>query len=190
MARRIRARVWAVAPLKDWRQFNHPWKGESLPFSFCALLCAERVAQWADIYGGKEPVAYLFEGGSQGQSLMLEAFNTLSSGPLGKKYYIGSRSIDDKKRPELQAADVHSYEVRKHFVNDVTGRARIRRSSFHRILDIPDVGGYVVTAKAIEDWYLRAIDGTGGGLDLKPTTLSHDAICRLREAPLEQEEKS
>lgn len=161
MARRVSARFSCSILMKDWyalepvaKQMTH-W-----PYAIGALTCAASVAEWNYRCGNREPVAYLFEAGTFGEGALFDAFDQVVKEGLGDKYYIGPRTKEDKKRPQLQAADIHAYEIRKHFLNEIRQGGRRERKSFSQILEIPDGGDSVITGKHLIEWNHEFLNGS------------------------------
>jgi hypothetical protein len=144
MALRVRTRVYTCLIMPEYRTSFRKDGNKRIPYTLCALGCLARVNEWVRRYGNSDAVAYIFERGGLGRNTAFYAFDEIIRLGYPEAALIGSRTVDDKHRPPLQAADIWAYEVRKYFVHQLTQPQRPLRKSLRRILRIPDSQGYVL----------------------------------------------
>lgn len=155
IGRRVRARFSCSILMEEWYRLKPAdTRMRQLPYGMCTAACSAAIAEWVHKYGNCEAVAYLFEGGTMGEGAMFDAFDDIARKGLAEKYYVGSRTKGDKRRPELQAADILAYEIRKSLINDMaTDRLRPRkRKSFSQLMEVHEGGDFILTGDHILDW--------------------------------------
>jgi len=180
ISRRVRARFSCSILMRDWYAMQPSFtQMRQLPYPIAALSCATGVAKWVHRYGSARPVAYLFERGTMGEGALDEALKDICNKRLAEKYYIGSTTKGTKASPQLQAADLHTYEVRKHFLNELRERPRAQRRSFQRLLEIPEGGNRIITGAELREWDERVRTGGGGGVNSRNAPLNKQQTTRL-----------
>ena len=85
------------------------------PYAFCALMCLQSVADWADKVRYDGPIAYIFEGGAAHRGELDEIYKRIAKNEDAKRRYrlISLTYADKKEVNPLQAADILAYESYK-----------------------------------------------------------------------------
>jgi hypothetical protein len=177
MRRRVRTRVYTVILLPEFRLTLKEKTVRRMANALCALGCASRVNFWSRSYAEGAPVAYIFEGGSEGDATAFKAFDELVATGHPEAQLIGTRSKDDKNRQPLQAADIWAYEVRKYFHEwAYLHSKRPIRASFETLLGIPDGKGFIYTGDKLEKLRSEIIRNKG----MIVAKIRADELCRSR----------
>ncbi len=173
MARRVKARVYTALVVPELRSLVVERADKRLGCTLCAFGCASRISEWAMSYGESKPVAYMFEGGTEGQGEAFAAFSQIMKKKHPVISLIGSRTLDDKRQPQLQAADVWAYESRKFIDRQYRREPRPMRRSLIRLLDIPDGRGFIIGGKALIEMTAALREGRAIATDVHPIEFSH-----------------
>jgi len=102
--------------IDDWnkvvsKQIKKRWKLNA--YAMCALICAERVNQWARKQGIKSPIKYVYESGDPGSGVIIEHFKRegFPCPAFENKYDRYKDNIFIPGFTPLQAADFLAYEI-------------------------------------------------------------------------------
>lgn len=131
-------RVWTVVIMKDFRSVFSGLAEEKL-YQMCAWGCSAGIKYLAE--RRSTPVDCMFAEGGKGGGRTYVHFKRNA-----EFYGLGSVDRDDvRKRPPLQAADLHAYEVHRYFSEKFHQSGRSMRRSFIKLLEIQQAGeaGYV-----------------------------------------------
>jgi hypothetical protein len=84
------------------------------PYTLCALMCMLSGKRWAQSQGFNEPMAFIFESGTQHWGEISEAFEKAQkTRDLGGLFIDDSLTLQLKARPPLQAADILAWALRR-----------------------------------------------------------------------------
>jgi hypothetical protein len=145
MRHRVKLRVFTVVWLGHYRTLFSRDKKFKMPWVFCTLGCASRIAHWAEKHC-TDPVPFIFERGGEGWGIAYENYCGLKKeGKLGKTK-IGNWTFDNKHIAGLQATDLWAWELRHHFQAQLPERQPyILRPSLLKIIDgVPDGLGFSI----------------------------------------------
>jgi hypothetical protein len=101
-------------------------------YGWCVTESLVLANHWAQKAKHKDPISWVFEAGTTGQSKVCEMFKRLYAIPEARKRLrINNWSFSDKSILPLQAADVAAYEVYKFVLNQVVdpGKYPVRLSA-------------------------------------------------------------
>jgi len=130
-------RAWSVAFTEDYFQIFRR-EGDKFLYQMCLEGCANTIKTVARRRGIKIP--YVFDRGGLGGGFARSYLEEHAD-----QFGVGAVSTDSKGRlPPLQAADLHAYEVYKHFTDMMTERRAVEdgpRGSFGCLWKIAEAGG-------------------------------------------------
>jgi Protein of unknown function (DUF3800) len=146
--RRVRAGIAASFP-----EHNVLRMRQTMPDTFptgysymtCAQVCWRNIGKWADDFTHSEDVRSVFEEGTTGQGLILQAHTDLrlNHAELAKEWHLGDIGFDSKQSKPLQAADFFAYETYKRMTETITDVMRWRKSVESVVKAIPIYGTFL-----------------------------------------------
>lgn len=111
--------IQSVATTVILSDYNELTEREKLAFGhphvMAVIACMKDISIWGDYFGYREPMAYIFEAGSDHEGEMNRMFRSRAGDEEFKRHYrFGSWAFVDKRdMPPLQAADILAYEITK-----------------------------------------------------------------------------
>lgn len=115
--RRVMVGIAASVVVADYDEVITPElrPGFGDPHEFAVIACLKHIRRWGQENGYSEPIAYVFESGSDRQKIVNSSFqHAYLDEEKRREYRIGSWAFADKRDLNpLQAADVLAYEVMK-----------------------------------------------------------------------------
>lgn len=147
--------IGALVLLEDYKEVvatQRHWQVLGQPYTFCSKMCFYAAAMWADKYGYKDSIRYIFDQGDEHKHEVLTAHTAACGDEETSAFYRfghGSLTFDrkDKVRP-IQAADILAYEMYREMQRNVyRGESKTyTRKSLGALLDTP--GDYKVYGKS------------------------------------------
>jgi len=146
--------IGALVLLADYREvintdFRRGVVGS--PFTFCSKMCFYAAAQWAERFGYKDSIKYVFDHGDEHGKEVLAAHTYACNNEEESAFYRFSTGLltferKDKATP-IQAADILAYEMYKEMQRNVypSEPKRYTRNSLYALLNNP--GDYKVYGK-------------------------------------------
>jgi hypothetical protein len=136
--RHVMARTWSAVAMADYRMYV---PGErTFPYGICAAGCASRLCAYSTEFRSQPFISYVFDQGDLGGSAAFQAFDEVRGG--SNVHRMGMISKGDRRLClPLQAADLHAWEVRKYFADQLQGTGLGPRGSFMQLLSIREAGG-------------------------------------------------
>lgn len=113
--RRVTIPVVAAVRTKDYEEaelWKHDINAPKNPYAFCAIMCLQTIATWADKVGHQEPIGYVFEAGAlhKGELVKLAGQICKSAARKSRYRFVGLDFSDKRDFSPLQAADILAYE--------------------------------------------------------------------------------
>ncbi|OGW13488.1 MAG: hypothetical protein A3G93_00685 [Nitrospinae bacterium RIFCSPLOWO2_12_FULL_45_22] len=137
--RRITIPVVAAVGVKDYKEAALWQRDPGAPqnaYAFCALMCLQAIAAWADKVGHREPIGYIFEDGALHKGELLKLADQIKKDPARQDRYrwVGLSFTDKRYFSPLQATDILAYEAYKEARVLLEGQPRAPRKSFAALL--------------------------------------------------------
>jgi hypothetical protein len=146
---RVKLRVYTIVYLGHYHILFPKDRRKKIPWVLSALGCASRISKWAE-QRPCDPVPFIFERGGEGWGIAYDSYCRMERlGHLGKTK-IGSWTMEDKYTTGLQAADLWSWELRKHFTSQMGEYPGLRPSLEKLIYGVSDGAGFILDGHALQ----------------------------------------
>jgi len=174
-------RGWSAVLVPDYLQFfegdENKENARKLMFSMCSLSCAVAIREISA--GGGAAIPYMFERGGLGGGVAADLLDRLSS--VAPIYRIGTVSFGTRHEVvQLQAADIHAYEIHKYFAEQLRPEPRSIRRSFKELLRISEAGGrgfggFLYGSEKCDLW-LKNVSARSRQWEIEPDPMN-DEVC-------------
>jgi hypothetical protein len=167
LKRRVRAGIAASFPESSLRRMKGAMPStfpDGYAYMTCSQVCWRNIGNWADDFEHPEDVGSVFEDGTTGRGLVLQAHSDarMNRPELAKRWHLGDLAFETKMSSRLQAADFFAYETYKRMTETITDVKRWRRSVESIVSDIPIYGTFLndeATDEIVADLVRRRSSG-------------------------------